>query len=126
MKLKIVKTLAFLITGLLFFASCEYEFIVPEEIVLPEEVSFTTDIIPIFDNSCNTTGCHTAGHFAVDLTPANAYTDLFAKNLVNVQSPAESGLYTKLIETGGTHDGRSTPTQQQLILKWIQEGAQNN
>ena len=126
MKLKTVKTLGYLFIGLLFFASCEYEFIVPEEIVLPDEISFQEDIVPIFNNKCNTTGCHTAGHFAVDLTPANAFTDLFAKGLIDLQNPSGSGLYTKLIEAGGTHDGRSTPTEQQLMLKWIEEGAQNN
>jgi hypothetical protein len=126
MKIRILKPLGYLIAALLLFTSCEYEFIVPEEIVLPEEVSFMDDIIPIFDNSCNTTGCHTAGHFAVDLTPDNAFQDIFAKNMVDLDNPEDSPLYAKLVEVGGTHDGRSTPEQQQLILKWIQQGAQNN
>lgn len=126
MKSRILKHLFLLMAGVLFFASCEYEYIVPEEVVLPDVVSFTDDIIPIFDSSCNTTGCHTAGHFAVDLTPDNAYSDLFAKNMIDVDNPADSPLYTKLIEVGGTHDGRSTPAQQQLILKWIEEGAEDN
>lgn len=126
MKSKTFKNLGFLLIGMLLIASCEYEFIVPAEIDLPDEVSFMDDIVPIFNSDCNTTGCHVAGHFAVDLTPENAYQDLFNKGMIDVDNPAESSLYTKLVEVGGTHDGRSTPTQQQLILKWLEEGAQNN
>jgi len=126
MKRNIFRNLSFLLAGLLLLASCEYEVIVPEEIILPDEVSFQTDIIPIFNSDCNTTGCHTAGHFVVDLTPENAYQDIFAKEMINLETPAESDFYTKLIEAGGTHDGRSTPAQQQLILKWIEEGAKDN
>lgn len=126
MKLKFLKPLGFLIAGILFFASCEYEMIVPEEVILPEEVSFKDDIVPIFNNKCNTTGCHSVGHFVIDLTPDNAYQNLFTKNLVDVDNPTESPLYTKLVETGGTHEGRSTPTEQQLILKWLEDGAQDN
>jgi hypothetical protein len=126
MKVKLLRNLGFLIAGLLFFASCEYQYIVPEEVVLPDVVSFQNDIIPIFDSNCNSTGCHTAGHFVVDLTPENAFQDIFAKNMVDTDNPSDSPLYTKLVETGGTHDGRSTPAMQQLILKWIEEGALDN
>lgn len=126
MKVRIIKKLGYLIAGLVLFASCEYDFIVPEVVVLPDEISFKDDIVPVFDNSCNITGCHTEGHFAVDLTPDNAYQDLFAKNMIDIDNPELSVLYSKLIETGGTHDGRSTPTQQELILKWIVDGALNN
>jgi hypothetical protein len=112
--------------GLMLLASCEYEFIVPAEVDLPEEVSFKDDIIPVFNSSCNTTGCHSAGHFVVDLTPENAYQDLFAKNMIDLENPPQSLLYTALIETGGTHEGRSTPSQQQLILKWLEDGAKDN
>jgi hypothetical protein len=126
MKIKNVKKLGYLLAGMILLASCEYEFIVPVEVDLPDEVSFKDDIIPIFNSSCNTTGCHTAGHFAVDLTPENAYQDLFAKNMIIQDDPGASPLYTKLVETGGTHDGRSTPSQQQLILKWLEQGALDN
>jgi hypothetical protein len=126
MKLKIFKKLGYVIAGLLLFASCEYEFIVPEVVELPDEISFKDDIVPIFNSNCNITGCHVAGHWAVDLTPDNAYQDLFAKNLIDVENPASSLIYTKLTEAGSSHDGRSTPTQQELILKWIEDGALDN
>jgi len=115
-----------LCTSLLFLTtSCDYEFVQPKQIITPDSISFEDDIIPIFDASCNFSGCHTLGHSKVDLTPANAYTDIFVKNLVTTGSPDSSLLYTKLVE-GGTHNGRSTPAQQAIIKKWIEQGARNN
>ncbi|MFC2111591.1 hypothetical protein ACFLQ5_03990, partial [Bacteroidota bacterium] len=98
----------------------------PVEVVIDttKVVSFLDDIIPIFDNSCNYAGCHSAGHFKVDLTPANAYTDIFAKNMVDTLNPETSLLYSHLM--GATHNNRATATEKEYILKWIKEGAKNN
>ena len=114
------------ISSLLIITSCEYEIIEPLKIVIPpgDSVSFSLKIIPIFTDKCVT--CHGTGHFAVDLTEANAYTDLFAKNMIDTADAASSVLYVKLIEVGGTHEGRSTPSEQALILAWIEDGAKNN
>ena len=120
-----------LIFSLLFFSlimitSCEYEIIEFDKPDPTVEIKFSNDILPIFNNGCNVIGCHTAGHYAVDLTSANAYEDLFAKNLINTDTPLQSGLYTKLSTPGSTHIGRSTPTELQTILLWIEQGAKNN
>lgn len=125
---KLLITLMILVLGLFIFTACEYETIEYEKIVIQpgDSVSFSLDIIPIFDLSCNSSGCHVAKHWAVDLTPANAYTDLFAKNMIDTAVAANSELYTKLIDAAGTHVGRSTPAQQGLILAWIEDGAKNN
>ncbi len=109
----------------IFLSSCEYNYIEYDIQPAPDNVSFDSDIIPIFNASCNMGGCHTAGHFSVDLTPANAYVDIFAKNLVDTISPADSKLYSKLA-LPGTHDGRSDATQRSLILAWIEQGAKDN
>ena len=109
-----------------FIVSCEYDFIQPERVVVPESVTFSGDIIPIFNESCNFSGCHVAGFTFVDLSPQNAYKDLFQKGLINIGEPDQSILYTKLIETNGTHTDRSSPTQQATILEWITKGAKNN
>ena len=55
--------------------------------VIPEVVSFSADIQPIFNEGCNNAGCHATGGIAPDLTPANAYADLFAKNLIDLVNP---------------------------------------
>ena len=124
MNLKYLKGLALIVMGMLFMTSCEYQIIEFEEIEIPEVVSFSDDIIPIFNSSC--VSCHGEGHWKVDLTPENAYDDIFAKGLVNIDMPEDSKLYTVLIESGGLHDGKTTPPQRTLILTWIEEGAENN
>jgi len=108
-----------------FFNACDYEFIQPKKIVV-NDVSFKNAVVPIFNQKCNMSGCHTVGHFKVDLTPENAYNDLFAKNLINKVKPEESKIYVKLLSTSGIHAGKTTPTEQSTILKWIQEGAKDN
>ena len=117
---------AVLIMIFLLIAACEYEFIEPEKVILPEVISFQNDIQPIFDGGCNISGCHAAGFTILDLSPANAYNDLFRKNLIDIETPDLSGLYTKLEDDQGTHKGRSTATEQAIILEWITKGAQNN
>jgi hypothetical protein len=112
--------------GLGMFTSCEYEFIEPEPVILPDVISFADDIIPIFDNSCNFSGCHVSGFGVLDLSAENAYNDLFRKEQIDVDNPEASTLYVKLIESGGTHSGRSTATERATILEWIRKGAQNN
>ncbi len=116
----------FFLVSISFFGACEYEFVVPEKVIIPDVISFSEDIIPIFDNSCNFSGCHVSGFGILDLSPANAYNDLFLKNMIDVDVPVQSDLYQKLTEASGTHAGRSTPTEQALILEWINKGAKNN
>ncbi len=110
----------------IYLSSCEYEFIEPEQVIIPEVISFSDDVQPIFDRSCNGSGCHVNGFGVLDLSIANAYEDLFRRNLINLEMPEESGLYLKLIDASGTHQGRSSPTDQGIILEWIKDGAKNN
>lgn len=110
----------------LMVTSCEYNIIEFEEVDPTVEVKFSNDIMPIFNNKCNVSGCHVVGHSVVDLSAANAYKDLIAKSMIDTDYPEQSKLYTKLVATGSTHTGRSTPTEQDLILQWIKQGAKNN
>jgi len=110
----------------LFIQACQYEFIEPEEVIIPEVVSYTDDIIPIFNNKCNFSGCHVSGFAILDLSPTNAYADLFRKDLINLDNPELSDLYLKLNTANSTHKGRSTDTEQATILEWIKKGAKNN
>lgn len=124
---KLLVVVCFLVICLFSVTSCEYEVIEFEKVDPTIPVSFSTDIMPIFNsNNCNVAGCHSVGFSILDLSAANAYNDLFAKNLIDKTVPASSKLYLKLSETGSTHAGRSTPTQQATILTWIEQGAKNN
>lgn len=97
-----------------------------EEITRP--VGFAADILPIFNSSCNTSGCHNAGGKSPDLTAANAYNSLSTGNYFNVGNPVNSELY--LWMTG--KKGVPMPTTginkdyNALILAWIKQGALNN
>ncbi len=101
------------------------------------QVDFLTQVQPIFDVRCATSGCHVAGHVTgLDLTPGNSY-----GNLVNVVStnyapgirvepynPSNSVLYHKITDSH-VFGGVMPPTGEmgsdtiQTITDWISEGA---
>jgi hypothetical protein len=125
-----IKKLSFYLLGyfitLMMFSSCDYDYIHPEPIVLPtDSISFKTNIIPIFNKSCNISGCHD-GTISPNLTAANAFQSLMSNDYINKQAPATSSFYLK-ITTGTMSDkGGITLTDKALILKWIEQGANNN
>ena len=88
------------------------------------DVSFLTDIIPVFEKSC--TSCH-GGGIAPDLRTSKAYNALMngSKQYVDTTNATASLLYTK-IATGGSMATYVTPTEKNLILTWIEQGAKNN
>lgn len=109
------------------FVSCEQYVFDPPVLDPDEEVFFAADVVPIFTAKC--TSCH-GGAIPPDLRSDKAYASLVtdaspATKYVNTAAPETSGLYTKLLP-GETHVGRSTGIEQQMILKWIQDGALNN
>ncbi len=110
--------------ALLLFAisSCEYTNIEPIEVVLPDEkVSFSEEIAPVLASKC--ASCHQS--VAPILSAGNEYNNLINGGYINLDTPAESILYTK---TSGGHPAGSglTATELAIILKWIEEGAENN
>jgi hypothetical protein len=99
-----------------------------EEVTTP--VSFSKEIIPIFNKSCNTSGCHNKGGIKPDLSEQNAYTSLTNGGYYNVSDPSSSLLYLWLT-------GKKTPAMpigaannpsniNGLTLAWITQGAKNN
>ncbi|PKP23593.1 MAG: hypothetical protein CVU06_07480 [Bacteroidetes bacterium HGW-Bacteroidetes-22] len=123
MKKRIFNLMAglFLLVG---FTACEYDWVEPEAIVVPDVVSFNGDVIPVFDRSCNMSGCHAQGSTSPDLSSANAWADLMAKGLINTETPAQSGLYITV--TTGSMKKFSNAANNAIILKWIEQGALNN
>lgn len=111
---------AVVLTGILLFGSCEKVVYPPIEIELPDTVSYSLDIQPVWDNKC--VSCHNGGRDP-DLRPENSYESLIDGGYLNVGEPEESELMKKLY---GSHDSRATETEKQLILAWIEEGAKNN
>lgn len=91
-------------------------------------VSFVNDIIPLFNSSCNMSGCHSAGGKSPDLTPTNAYNSLVNGNYVNKEDAAASELYAWMTGKRGMPMPVSgiNKDHNALILAWIKQGAQNN
>jgi hypothetical protein len=114
-----------ILAGIVSLQSCQYDWLDPIDPIIPDVVSYSANIQPIFDRSCNSSGCHATGGVAPDLTPANAYNDLMAKNQINTANPESSELYTKCA-SGGSMNKFCQPGDPEIILKWIQEGALNN
>lgn len=90
-------------------------------------VSFSNDIIPMFNASCNSSGCHSAGGKAPDLSTTNAYKSL-TNGYLNASDPQASELYQWMIGKRGM----PMPTEginkeyNSLVLAWLKQGAQNN
>lgn len=91
-------------------------------------VSFTSDIIPIFNKSCNTSGCHNAGGIKPDLSSGNAFVSLTNGNYINITAPESSLLYQWMagkkntpMPTAGVNKDYNA-----LVLAWLKQKAQNN
>jgi hypothetical protein len=108
-----------------YFYGCTSDTLVPEVPNPNQPVSFTGDIQPIFDQGCNHSGCHATGMVSPDLTPGKSYHALISANLVDTVNPAQSILYNE-VKPNGAMSSYCTQAQSQLILLWIQQGAQNN
>jgi hypothetical protein len=91
-------------------------------------VTFSQDIIPIFNKSCNVSGCHSNGGHVPNLTEAKAYNSLTTGNYIDKATPENSILYQKMIGKRGTPMPVSGSNEEYnaLVLAWIKQGAKNN
>ncbi len=134
--MKILKLMLAVTFVSLLFSGCTYNFIVPEEVPVIDvndpdapQISFATDILPIFNNGNNCTSCHKAGGQmpSLDLTTDKAYASLSSTRYLNSASPEESVIYLHPNPETTTHMHKKyTAAQAALILGWIQQGAKNN
>lgn len=124
-KNKILLLIAFL--GLTI-ASCDYAFVVPEEVPdIPstEDVSFATQVLPTFTAQC--ASCHKPGGKAPDLTAENAYQSINKAKYINQDSPESSLIYSYVAPDASTHSWKHlSAAQAQYLLVWIEQGAKNN
>lgn len=109
------------------FFSCKYEKIEPAT-ELPKNVSFQNDLIPFFNQSCNSVSCHSAGGIAPDLSPANAYADITTiTDMIDLVNPKSSRLYVRMIDTKKPMPLSGVMSyESSQVLSWITDGAKNN
>lgn len=111
----------------LFFESCVYEILIPPD-NSGQVISFQTDIIPIFNSSCNTQFCHASGGVSPFLTMEQAYNELWEGNYIDTLSPANSELYLWVADEKpiAMPPGAYDPFIASTILAWIEQGALDN
>lgn len=125
--MKITAKIVLIVMGTFIFSSCVYN--IPVQEVLPpieEEVSFATDVVPIFDaQGC--TNCHNGASAAtsLNLTADVAYSNITDKGLVDLADPENSKIYYLPLPTG-SHFKKYTSQQAQYVLTWIEQGAADN
>jgi len=84
-------------------------------------VSFSADMQPFFDARC--VSCH--GSVAPNLAANVSYNNLIQGGFINLATPENSLLYTK-INVGGTMEAYANSAERQMTLLWIKQGALNN
>ncbi len=118
-------TLWSIIVLVVFLTGCVPDQVSPKEIVVPETVSLSTDLQPIFDNSCNVQGCHNTNGIPPDLTEQAAWVNLIFFNYVDTVDSQNSILWTK-IDVDGSMEEYITDQERALILQWIEQDAPDN
>ncbi len=123
---KIIGIFAVLLFVFSMLSGCYYDESLPEPVT--SEVSFSQDVISIFDKSCNFAGCHNVGGAAPDLTAANAYNDLFDNGYIDLEIPENSELYQWMLgnRTIPMPIEGANASINATILAWIQQGAKDN
>lgn len=116
--------LFFALIAAVVITSCEYKTIEPEVIELPDDgepISFSEQIEPIFQSKC--ASCHTG--ISPVLTAGSAYNSLISGGYIDTENPTNSIIYTQTSE-GHPSGNAMLPAELALLLKWIEEGAENN
>jgi len=109
--------------------SCYYDEMPPDPVTpLPESVSYSKDVQPLWDQSC--ISCHKPGATAPDLTAPNSYSALVTNSKYVVSgNTAGSKLHKALIGDGAPlmpPAGKWSDSKIALVDKWITDGALNN
>ena len=116
-----------LLVSLVFTSGCYYDEVAIEDNCDVKDVSFSTEVEPIFYTAEKCTTCHTAGGSAsfLVLTEGDAYNSLNDPKYINLASPEESLIYTKPA-MGQGHFKTYSDCEPATVLQWITEGAQDN
>lgn len=111
----------------LFLNSCYYDEFPEVSGEIPEVVSYSNDIMPLWEGDC--VRCH-QGSVPPDLRPENSY-DSLLNGFVEPNDSENSILYLSLIHAPGVSPMPTATTQwpsstTDLVKAWIDQGAENN
>lgn len=112
---------------LFVWAACEYDEFIPSG-EIPQNISYSNDVIPVFNASCNSISCHASGVVPPDLSPQNGYNYLLYGGLVDTTQAEESILYKSMIDKKDPMPptGNLSDYEVNIVLGWIQQGAKDN
>ena len=123
------KRLIFLFTVFLslLVTGCRYDFILPvPETPVEGDISFASQVEPIFYTGNKCTSCHKTGGQSPNYTTGQAYASI-VPNLVNLAKPDQSIIYTFPGPTTPTHSWKKLSAgEAAIILEWVKQGAKNN
>ena len=112
----------------LMATSCYYDEMPPEAVIpIPETVSYSTDIQPLWDQDC--ISCHKPNATSPDLTAANSYSALTANSKYVIPGNAAGSKLHKSLTGDGAAQMPATKwsdSKIELVDKWINAGALNN
>lgn len=123
--LKYTGLLLFVIIGL---SSCYKDIVIPQLASdpdgPPQQVSFKTELAPLFNTKCTEAGCHVNGSHKPYMTIDVSYSQIVNGGFVNTALPKESTLY-KMIN-GEMSQYIPSGADKQKVYDWIRNGAPNN
>lgn len=90
----------------------------------PQQVSFSTELKPLFNASCTEAGCHVSGAHHPYLTSDVSYQQIVNGGYVNLALPSQS-ILIKMIN-GDMQQYIPSADNRQKVLDWIRNGAPNN
>jgi hypothetical protein len=114
--------------AMIFFVSCEKDYLAKETIDANTPVSYSADIQPIWNEDCAKSGCHATGFHSPILNSDISYEQLTGLGYVDTANADNSILYKSLISTTKPMppSGKLNDKDISYILAWIKQGAQNN
>ena len=119
---------ALLLALVMGFSSCYKDIIKPELADNPDgppkQVSFKTELAPLFNTSCAKSGCHVTGAHKPYLETDISYQQIVNGGFVNLALPKESILYKNIYGEMAEHI--PSKTDKQKVYDWIRNGAPNN
>jgi hypothetical protein len=90
----------------------------------PQAVSYSAELMPLFNSSCALSGCHLSGGHHPYLNSAVSYNELINGGFVNTDIPKQSILYIMI--NSDMKPYIPSAADRQKVYDWIRNGAPNN
>ncbi len=120
---KMISIISLLFSCLFFLTGCYSDVIEEEYLDENTEISFSGDVIPIFENSC--ISCHGSNYASPVLTAEKAYESLTSGGFINTEDP-ETSILVEQLSDDHPYKGAVTDKELQMIVLWIKQGAYDN